>query len=390
MAERKTLFAADILKVLYAPHKVFKSIIQNPKYVGPILIVILFIAANMGSAYVVISKTYVEKTLPDGTSLDEWTENSTLWAPNAGISVSNDSLSGGYYGNRSIAFSNADSTEIWGQLENIGTVNCSGPDGYSTLSFRMKWTSPDTKPANASIQLFSANPSEYFSYNLTEALSNFTYNVWNNLTLQLASNKWSNSSSAASWDNMTALKLDFAWTDSSNITLLVDGLFFRGIFSSPSGSATMTYLINYAFVALTHILLVWVFVTGLVYLMVRGLRGNVLWKPVLIVIGFALVTLAIQSFVSIAVFLNLPKLYYPLEYIGGVAGEREIAYNAFVEQTWLVSEIIGYVQIVVHIWTIALSSLAVRFLTGFGWTKSFFIGASAYLITILIAGFLGF
>jgi hypothetical protein len=384
------LFATDILKVIYAPHKAFKGIIQNPKYFGPTLIVILFIAASMGSTYAAISKTCIEKTLPDGKLLDEWTENRTLWTSNAGITESNDGMNGSYYGNKSIAFSITNNTEVWAQLKDIGPVNCSGPDGYSKLSFRIKWTNPEVKPANATIQILSTISSEYFSYNLTGALPNFTYNVWNNLTLQLASNKWSNSSSAASWDNITALKLDFAWTDSSNITLLVDGLFFRGIFSSPSGSATMTYLINYAFVALTHILLVWVFVTGLVYLMVRGLRGNVLWKPVLIVIGFALVTLAIQSFVGIAVFLNLPKLYYPLEYIGGVAGEREIAYNAFVEQTWLVSEIIGYIQIIVHIWTIALSSLAVRFLTGFGWTKSFFIGASAYLVTILIAGFLGF
>lgn len=369
-----------------------KSVIQNPKYVGPILIVILFIAANMGFTYVAISKTYVEKTLPDGTLLDEWTENSTLWTAtaNAGISVSNDSLSGGYYGNRSIAFSIADSAEIWGQLENIGSVNCSGPNGYSALSFRIKWASPEAAPANASIQLFSASPSEYFSYNLTEALSNFTYNVWNNLTLQLASTKWSNSSSATSWDNITGLKLDFAWTGSSNITLLVDGLFFRGIFSSLLETAATAFLINYAFAAFTRILLVWVIVTGLVYLTVRILGNKVLWKPVLIVIGFILVTMVIQSLVNIVAYLYSPTIRYPLELIGGVAGESEIAYNAILEQSWLVSEIMGYAQIVVYVWAIALCSLAVRFLTGFGWAKSILIGASAYLITILVAGYLGF
>jgi hypothetical protein len=382
------LFATDILKVIYAPHKAFKGIIQNPKYFGPTLIVILFIAASMGSTYAAISKTCIEKTLPDGKLLDEWTENRTLWTSNAGIAESNDSMNGSYYGNKSIAFSITNNTEVWAQLKDSGPVNCSGPDGYSKLSFRIKWTNPEVKPANATIQLLSTSSSEYFSYNLTGALPNFTYNVWNNLTLPLISDGWSNSSSAASWDNITGLKLDFAWTDSSNITLLVDGVFFRGNFNSLLESAATTFLINYAFMAFTQILLVWVILTGLIYLMGRGLGGSVLWKPVLIVIGFTLVTMVIQSLVNTAAYLSSPTVHYPLELIGGVSGESDIAFNAILEQTWLTSQIMRYTQVAVYVWTIALCSLAVRVLTGFGWAKSFLIGAAAYLITLLAGSFL--
>jgi hypothetical protein len=382
------LFATDILKVIYAPHKAFKGIIQNPKYFGPTLIVILFIAASMGSTYAAISKTCIEKTLPDGKLLDEWTENRTLWTSNAGITESNDRMNGSYYGNKSIAFSITNNTEVWAQLKDSGPVNCSGPDGYSKLSFRIKWTNPEVKPANATIQLLSTSSSEYFSYNLTGALPNFTYNVWNNLTLPLISDGWSNSSSAASWDNITGLKLDFAWTDSSNITLLVDGVFFRGNFNSLLESAATTFLINYAFMAFTQILLVWVILTGLIYLMGRGLGGSVLWKPVLIVIGFTLVTMVIQSLVNTAAYLSSPTVHYPLELIGGVSGESDIAFNAILEQTWLTSQIMRYTQVAVYVWTIALCSLAVRVLTGFGWAKSFLIGAAAYLITLLAGSFL--
>lgn len=383
------MFATDILKVIYAPHKAFKGIIQNPKYFGPTLIVILFIAASMGSTYAAISKTYIEKTLPDGKLLDEWTENSTLWTSNAGIPTeSNDSMNGSYYGNKSIAFSIINNTEVWAQLKDVGSVNCSGPEGYSKLSFRIKWTSPKTRPANATIQLLSTSSSEYFSYNLTGALPNFTYNVWNNLTLPLISDGWSNSSSAASWDNITGLKLDFAWTDSSNITLVVDGVFFRGNFNSLLESAATTFLINYAFMAFTQILLVWVILTGLIYLMGRGLGGSVLWKPVLIVIGFTLVPMVIQSLVNTAAYLSSPTVHYPLELIGGVSGESDIAFNAILEQTWLTSQIMRYTQVAVYVWTIALCSLAVRVLTGFGWAKSFLIGAAAYLITLLAGSFL--
>lgn len=382
------MFATDILKVIYAPHKAFKGIIQNPKYFGPTLIVILFIAASMGSTYAAISKTCIEKTLPDGKLLDEWTENRTLWTSNAGITESNDGMNGSYYGNKSIAFSITNNTEVWAQLKDIGPVNCSGPDGYSKLSFRIKWTNPEVKPANATIQLLSTSSSEYFSYNLTGALPNFTYNVWNNLTLPLISEGWSNSSSAASWDNITGLKLDFAWVDSSNITLVVDGVFFRGNFNSLLESAATAFLVNYAFMAFTQILLVWVILTGLIYLMGRGLGGSVLWKPVLIVIGFTLVPMVIQSLVNTAAYLSSPTVHYPLELIGGVSGESDIAFNAILEQTWLTSQIMRYTQVAVYVWTIALCSLAVRVLTGFGWAKSFLIGAAAYLITLLAGSFL--
>lgn len=382
------MFATDILKVIYAPHKAFKGIIQNPKYFGPTLIVILFIAASMGSTYAAISKTCIEKTLPDGKLLDEWTENRTLWTSNAGITESNDGMNGSYYGNKSIAFSITNNTEVWAQLKDIGPVNCSGPDGYSKLSFRIKWTNPEEKPANATIQLLSTISSEYFSYNLTGALPNFTYNVWNNLTLPLISDGWSNSSSAASWDNITGLKLDFAWVDSSNITLVVDGVFFRGNFNSLLQSAATAFLVNYAFMAFTQILLVWVILTGLIYLMGRGLGGSVLWKPVLIVIGFTLVPMVIQSLVNTAAYLSSPTVHYPLELIGGVSGESDIAFNAILEQTWLTSQIMRYTQVAVYVWTIALCSLAVRVLTGFGWAKSFLIGAAAYLITLLAGSFL--
>ena len=382
------MFATDILKVIYAPHKAFKGIIQNPKYFGPTLIVILFIAASMGSTYAAISKTCIEKTLPDGKLLDEWTENRTLWTSNAGITESNDGMNGSYYGNKSIAFSITNNTEVWAQLKDIGPVNCSGPDGYSKLSFRIKWTNPEVKPANATIQLLSTISSEYFSYNLTGALPNFTYNVWNNLTLPLISDGWSNSSSAASWDNITGLKLDFAWVDSSNITLVVDGVFFRGNFNSLLESAATAFLVNYAFMAFTQILLVWVILTGLIYLMGRGLGGSVLWKPVLIVIGFTLVPMVIQSLVNTAAYLSSPTVHYPLELIGGVSGESDIAFNAILEQTWLTSQIMRYTQVAVYVWTIALCSLAVRVLTGFGWAKSFLIGAAAYLITLLAGSFL--
>ncbi|MDI6847067.1 MAG: hypothetical protein QMD23_02910, partial [Candidatus Bathyarchaeia archaeon] len=84
-------------------------------------------------------------------------------------------------------------------------------------------------------------------------------------------------------------------------------------------------------------------------------------------------------------------LYYPLELIGGVEGEFEIAYSKILEETWLVSQIIKYVQIAVYVWTIALCAIATRLLAEFSWSKSFLVATVAYFASMLAENFiLGF
>ena len=54
----------DIPQVVYAPVKAFKKIIENPKYLGAIIILLLFIGVQIGYEYVQFSKTYTENTSP--------------------------------------------------------------------------------------------------------------------------------------------------------------------------------------------------------------------------------------------------------------------------------------------------------------------------------------
>ena len=54
----------DIAKVVYAPASAFKKIIENPKYLGAIIILLLFIGLQMGYDYTQFSKTYTENTSP--------------------------------------------------------------------------------------------------------------------------------------------------------------------------------------------------------------------------------------------------------------------------------------------------------------------------------------
>lgn len=378
--------ASEILKVLYSPRKAFNEIIQNPKYFGPILIIILVVAANVGFTYVAISKTYVEQILPNGSKLDEWTENSTLWTSNAGISESSDNINGSLYGNRSIAFSITDNSQVWAQLEDIGSVDCSSLNGFNELSFRIKWTSPSTRPENVTIYLLSTNSSDYFYNSLAENVS--TYNIWNNITVQLVSGGWANNNPNADWSKITGLKLQFTWPENSNITLLIDGLFFHGTFKSLLESAGTSYLTNYSVLSAMQFVITWVILSGLTYIMAKGLGGKLVWKPLLIVVGFILVTLFVQALVNAVAYLTLPKISYPFQLIGGVSGEGQNVYNTIVDQTWLVSEIARFTQIAVHVWIIALCSIAVHILATFSWTKSILVGAVAYVVTILAQGFL--
>jgi hypothetical protein len=57
-------FLQDILQVIIAPHKAFKQIVTNPKYLGALIILLLFIGVQIGYEYVQFSRTYTEQTFP--------------------------------------------------------------------------------------------------------------------------------------------------------------------------------------------------------------------------------------------------------------------------------------------------------------------------------------
>ena len=380
----------NIFKVIYSPFKAFKGIIQNPKYLGVIVILILFTVANMAFVYTIISKTYVEQTLPTAEQEDLWTENYTLWTWTVGASARDnydDYINGTYYGNKSIEISTVNSTQIWMQLSDIGSINCLDTNGYKNLSLRVKVTSPEVKPENVTIHLFSATFSDYFYYNITDNFSNSTYNIWNNLTVPLESDGWL-SNDNADWGNITGLKLEFTWLDDSNITLLVDALFFRGVFKSLMESAGYSYLLSYSLSSSMQFLIEWFFLGGILFIMTKAFGGKTVWKVLLITIGFALITIFVQTMINVATYATLPNLYYPLELTGGVSGESEIAYKKILEQTWLVSQISSYIQIGIYVWTIALCALATRLLTEFSWTKSFLITTVAYFASIVVESFI--
>jgi hypothetical protein len=389
--------AYQVLKVLYAPQKVFKQILKEPKYAGPALVMILFIAANVGYGYAILSKTYVEQTLPQSGQVNQWNDNATKWTSNANKTENfNDYISGSYYGNNSIEFSMINSSRVFMELMNIGPVDCSEPNGYKNMSFRIKIVDPQISPANVSIYLSSqentsvtGNSSGYFYQNLTDAFLKSSSTVWNNLTISIGPTGQWLMIEDANWTDITGLKLDFTWLGNSNVTVLVDGLFFRGIFKSPLQTAGASYLIDYGIIGLLEFGVEWIFASGLILMIAKALGAKITWKPILVAVGFAFIILFVQSILNTVAVSTLPKLYYTLEYIGGTQAEMNVGANKLYAQTWLVSTILGYLRLAAYVWIIALCAIATRLLTSFSWVKSALVAAVALVVTILVTLLLG-
>ena len=385
------MVAKDILKVLYAPHKVFKDIIQKPGYVGPFILLLIFVVAQVGGAYVVASRSYIEQTMPVGDQGDVWTEDATMWQANPNVTISDNKAdyinSTLYYGSSSIEVAASNSSEIWIALSNLGdTVNC-GADGFKNISLRVKLVAPDVKPENVSIYLYSLNGSNFY-YDLTQTFSNSDVNVWNNITLPVGLGDWQSSSVDAKWENITGLKLEFAWSSYSSINLRIDGVFFRGNFKDPLELYGISYAATSALNAIAPFLFEWLLLTGLMYLIIKGLKGNVVWRPLMVAVGFALVTIVIQALILAVVYMSLPNLYYPLEVLAGTPGEFEVAYQVILDEIAFVTLVGGIIQIAVYVWTVALGAFIARAITEFSWMKSLFVSGVSLLLTIIILGFI--
>jgi hypothetical protein len=274
-------------------------------------------------------------------------------------------------------------------LNNIGPINCSVPDGYSKLDFRLKQLSPQNNPVNATVYLYSTNSSNYFYYNLTQNFVNSTLNEWNNLTdIQLGSG-WNNNSQHADWSNITGFELNLKWQDVTNITVLVDGLFFHGPYESYLESIGSSYVFSVAFSYALQFIITWVVLGGVLYLLSKALGAKLVWKPLLIVIGCILLTMVVQAVVNAAAWATLSNINVPFVLEGGVLGEGQAASNVISNQTHFVSLTGTIMLFATYVWTIALAGVAVHLLGGLSWTRSLLAATVAYFVTLFIGALLG-
>jgi hypothetical protein len=420
------LAAKDILEVLYAPHKVFKKIVQNPGYFGPFVLLLIFVLAQIGTSYVTGSRLYIEQVMPVGTEADAWTESATLWQANPGVVVSDnnvDFINGSeailgfpdYYGNSSIEFAISDNNTLQMSLNDFGSqVNC-GANGFAELFFRVKIVTPDANPENVTLTLYSLTDANFFYYDLTSDFATNVANFWSNISVPVGSGDWL-SNGIPIWENITGLKLEFAWATSADIDLRLDSLFFRSSFGTQIEliGGVLPFIANSALNAFAPFLFEWLLLTGLIYLLIKGLKGNVVWRPLMVAVGYALITMVIQAVIVTVVYTTLPDLYYPLEILAYVPGEFEAARDVLLSQLANINMVEYIIQAAVWVWTVALGTFIVRAMTGdkkiaeqvgmgkaaldatassdvmeFSWMKCLLVSGASMFLTIMILGFLG-
>jgi hypothetical protein len=380
------LEAKKILRVLYAPSKVFQEVTQNPRYLGPMILLIIFLIAQVGVSYLVASRSYIEQTLPTGDQADAWTENATLWQANPDVTVRNntaDYINGSYYyGQTSIQFEASNTSNVQIELSHLdGSVNC-GVDGFKNMSFRLKFVNPDVTSEKVTITLYSLNSSS-FNSDLTQKLST-TGDVWNNLTLSVGSDDWVTSGGNANWENVTGLKMEFTWAINSSVNLLVDGLYFRGLFKSAADIGGVGYLPDFVISAFTQFGIQWFLLTGVVFVTIKGLKGTTTWKPLMVAVGFSMIIMVIQTLMLLAAYTALPNIWYPLEAVSGVAGEANVAVENIFNSIALFLQVGFFLKIAAYLLLSMLCSLIFRVVTSFSWSKSLIVFVASFGLQFLL------
>ncbi|MFB3889712.1 MAG: hypothetical protein ACE14S_09495 [Candidatus Bathyarchaeia archaeon] len=381
----------DIPKVLYAPHKAFKNIVQNPKYLGVVIALLVFVAAQTAFYYSFYSQNLYEQTAPSGADFGEWTQNATMWTTSSGAAISQnalDTINNTFLGNSSLQFDASNSNALSMELASFGadsSVDCN-KTGYTLLSARVKLVEPQSLPSKITLYLYSESSSNYFQYDLTSAFSNSTVGVWNNLTVPVGpeASGWQSSGSPA-WNKITGLKLDFAYSTSSSITVRAEGVFFRGNYQTQMAIDSTGFILSVLQLVFVQFLFEWLIFTALMYIVIKALKGNVIWKPLFVAIGFALVVLAIQAVINVAATSTMPLLHYPVELLAGVPVEAEAASNAIIAARSTFDLVTGVVQLSVYVWIVALGAFVVRaLLPEFSRMKSIVVSAVALIVSVIL------
>jgi len=425
------LIIDDIAQVVYAPQKAFKRIIENPKYLGTLLILLLFVGIQIGYEYAQFSKTYTEQTSPTVDQLSAYT-NATYWNGSQGVTLNNTyndffnysvyvaalgttpTDQAGYYnlfanytndiGPSSLEIDAVNTNNISAALSNAFNVDCSA-SGFQNLSMTIKMVSPKVAPQSVVLTLYSLNDSNYYTYDLTSSLSNTTaIGLWQNLTIPVgpAYSGWT-SGGAPTWGNVTALKLDFDYPANSNITMCIGALFFRGQYQTPIEYNNTGLLLQFLQVFSLQFIFSWFLLTGLIYLFFKGLKTSVTWKPIFVALAFALFVMVIRALVNLVAALTLPPVYYPFdltlgvrfdafgsvfyppEAVGALSAQSQAIFSSVDSLTSAFRFVTSGIFYVAYVWLGALCTIIVGTLKPeFSMVKRIVIAGVSVAVTILL------
>ncbi len=368
--------------MLYSPFKAFEAIAKKPDIKGPVLILLITLPITVGVQYVSGSKFFLERPLPEK---DLWTEEpssppSFLWASESEIVFS---ATDHVAGNFSVSTAALNSTVIQLQLTAIGSLNIS-KDGHTHLSFRLKWIHPtNEKPDSAILQLFSLNNTDdRFELDIAPLIANST-DVWGNITslssLDLIAETSYARKGSPTWENITGLGFELAWNDRADITLRIDEVFF-GRYEDLTSSTNQLVLLSSMMRSGINFLLEWIILSAIAFLALKSFAS---WtgrlKDLWLVVGYVYASSIVYLLALMSVSFFLPAIFLPY-----TATYSE--YITLQQSAWgLPVTILGVIN---YVWTTILCTIALKKINGLGWSKAFFMGFGAVVMTLLLGSFL--
>jgi len=381
------LFAYGIFKVIYSPREAFKKMAEKPQYIGPILILILYVIAQIGGTYAFFTKTYYEETIPQQLLNDPWTDNSTLWEPYGQCTLNSATK---VYGNFSIEHTK-NASKIWMQLRFPETINCSGPENPKNLSFRIMWTRLDSEnPKNATIYLNSTT-NDFFVFDITENLTQHGQNKWVNLTIPVGEGSGWSEVNNPTWEKIVSIRIVLNWQNISQTTLRVDRLFFHGFYTPAISYATNEFYFILAFSFASYFLLFWIILGVLIAVFAKLIGAKFAWKILFIMAGYVLITLFIKTLVEAILVGTFPQFRYPVDVIYPVSSEREKAEEILTRihgQAGFAITAMSWLYIPFYTWGVFLCAIGLRSILDFEWQKSLLISLPAFITSAFIMMFL--
>ena len=370
---------SEVFEVLYSPVKAFKKIIEKPDFKGVLLIIVLVIVSMVVVQYVAASKFFLETRTPDD---ENWTESTTFWASNDNLSLDDVDYKVGNYSVKSFV---SDGTSTWMKITDIGSFDCLEDTGYKELFFWINWThSNGTFPnSGATLRLFSVNESRYFELDLSTSISELS-GEWGNVTVNIGpqSQSWA-SSNSPDWKNVTGLEFRLVWPTPANLTMKIDGLYFRK-YVSPLETGTFSgAIIPILMSSAVSFSMNWILWAGILLMIAKVLREEVgPWTVFFVVIGYVFVSTVVYTIASAVSLSTLPALnLLSADDINVLIHEMWYPYLAY--QVWL------YLPLVGEVWVAVLCATAIRLLRGITWGKAASISMIAFIIRLVLRFFFG-
>ena len=379
------LVVREVFEVLYSPVNAFRKIIEKPDFKGVLLVLVLVISSMIVSQYIVASKLLLENRTPEN---DDWTESLTNqhnWVSNGALSIDEtDYRMGNTDGNGSITSSVLDETSIWLKITDIGPLNISEETGYTELFFWIKWTHEEgLSPSSGTLKLFSSSEDSYFESDITGLLK--SNGEWTNATLNVGPDQGWTSNNSPDWQSITGIEFILDWSSSANLTMKIDGLYFRK-FSSPLITGEFSGLIIPIILQVVmNFAMDWILWAGILIIVAKLFQEDLgRWNVFFVIIGYSFIATVVYTLVNAVSLSTLPMLNVPLD---------ADALNALLDASWrplLAYQLSLYIPVIGEVWIAALGAVVVRLMKEMTWSKAATISAVAFAIRFLLRLFLGF